>query len=313
MDKKLILGASFSHRHLKFLDIDPFSALKEYQKLNFPWIRLGCYWDEIEKEQGKFNFDVIEKLIKQAQILGLNIVLTIGMKAPRYPEYYFPQWLKGELKLHKTQKLGVGMKVLESAVTKYLTNTVKRLKKYSAIKVWQVENEPLDPSGPNSWRISAELLEKEVKRIKSLDSRPILVNLWGNELGIRKLYLTAERLADIIGLDVYFRVPVPFFWRFNRYIGPIDSDEKIKKIIKKSQKPVWLAELQGEPWEPNEIITTKKDPPSCLPKHIYQNYQRVKNWGLEGIILWGFEWWLARKIAGDDRWWKQALNLFKNR
>lgn len=317
MDKKPILGASFSHRHLLSLGIEPTVALDEYRKLNFPWIRLGCYWDEIEKKKGNFNFEIIENLISLSQKLKLKVILTVGMKAPRYPEYYLPKWLERKIKLKEGEMFDSCPRALTSHLENYLTVTVKRLKKYPAIKVWQVENEPLDPSGPHSWQISPRLLKKEIKIVRVLDpSRSILVNLWGNQLTLRNLYPKAVKLGNIVGLDIYFRVPKPFFWRFCHYSGPLDSDEKLRKIfkkIKKSGKSVWLTELQAEPWEPNELVTTKRNPPSCLPKHILQNYERVQNWGLDGALFWGFEWWLYRKIAGDKRYWEEVSKLLKNR
>jgi len=51
----MIIGASFSHPYLEYLKINPQNALKEFKKLGLRWIRLGCYWNEIEKTPGKFN------------------------------------------------------------------------------------------------------------------------------------------------------------------------------------------------------------------------------------------------------------------
>ena len=50
------LGASFSHPHLKYLELDPLKAIKEFKSLNLEWIRLGCYWSEMEKVKNKFDF-----------------------------------------------------------------------------------------------------------------------------------------------------------------------------------------------------------------------------------------------------------------
>lgn len=311
----MILGASFSHRHLLNLGIEPGTALVEYRKLNLTWIRLGCYWDEIERKEGKFEFQIIEKLIKDSQKLGLKIVLTVGMKAPRYPEYYFPKWLERKLRFKDGETIGDENKMLTSYLTRYIQTTIRKFKKYSAIKVWQVENEPLDPSGPHNWQISKNLLRKEVKIVRALDPfRPVLINLWGNELTLRGFYPTVAKLGDIVGLDIYFRCPRAFD-SDEKYVGPLDSDEKLGEIIKeikKSKKSVWLTELQAEPWEPDEIVTSKKNPPSCLPRHITQNYQRIKDWDLDGVFFWGFEWWLYRKIAGDKRYWKEVTKLLQN-
>jgi hypothetical protein len=87
---RIKVGAFFSHRYFEELGIDAILALKEFSSLGLKWIRLSCYWDEIEKEKDRYDFHKIETILKSCQSLGLNVVLTLGMKAPRYPEYYLP-------------------------------------------------------------------------------------------------------------------------------------------------------------------------------------------------------------------------------
>jgi len=302
MSKPKIIGTSFSYPHLISLGIDPLLAIQELKKLNLSWVRLGCYWKEVEKSEGKFDSELEEKLLDSAQKLGLKVVLTVGMKAPRWPEYYLPSWLKKKIKLPKEGIFSLGQDFLEKKLTKYLKITIDKFKKYSVIKVWQIENEPLDPSGPYGWRISEEFLKKEAELVRFLDPpRPLLINLWGNELTLRDFYPYVAQIADIVGFDIYFR-----------YFPPLDSEEKIKEIIKSIGKPVWITELQAEPWEPGEIVTKKKNPPSCLPQHISQNYRQVEKWGVEAVFFWGFEWWLYRKLNGDSRWWEEVVKLLQN-
>jgi len=57
------IGASFSHPHLQSLGFDPLKALQDYTTLPLPWIRLGCYWNEVEKSKNNYNFDCINELI----------------------------------------------------------------------------------------------------------------------------------------------------------------------------------------------------------------------------------------------------------
>lgn len=58
------------------------------------------------------------------------------MKAPRWPEYYFPSWV-----MDKTPE-GAREYVLQ-----FIKTVIEKFKKYLCISAWQVENEPLDPSG----------------------------------------------------------------------------------------------------------------------------------------------------------------------
>lgn len=305
------IGASFSQRHLRDQGLDPLKALKEFKGLGLKWIRLGCYWDEIEKNQSKFSFSQLDPLIDYCGKENINVVLTVGMKAPRYPEYYIPDWLREKLNLHRLSTITADNEILLDATLKYLTEIVWHFKNSSAIKVWQVENEPFDVSGENWWKISSGFLHNETDLVRKLDpKRKILVNVWGNELSKRKIYKKAIQLADIIGFDIYLRHPIFLFFNFfNRYIGPIDSKNTITRIIgeiRAEGKEVWLAELQMEPWEVGELMTKMDNPPSFLPKHFCGNLEYGKALGPSMLFLWGFEWWYYRKGIGDSRYWEEA-------
>ncbi len=305
------LGASFSHRHLQSLGYDPLTALKELASLGLKWIRLGCYWDEIEKEPGKFTFQALDPLIKFCTKEKINLVLTVGIKAPRYPEYYLPKWLAQQVHFRRLSTIDVTNKVLLSATSNFIKNTIEHFQGHPTIKVWQVENEPLDWSGEKWWKITPAFLKKEVILVKKLDpTRKILINLWGNELSKRELYKEALKLADIIGFDFYLRHPMFFFFNFfNRYIGPLDKAAKIKEILCEVTglgKEIWITELQAEPWEVAELHTKKDNPPSFLPKHFAGNLDYGKSLDPSVIFLWGFEWWYDRKQKGDLRYWQEA-------
>ncbi len=305
------IGASFSHRHLKWLGHNPLTAIKEFKVLGLKWIRLGCYWDETEKEPGKFSFQVLDPLIKFCEKEKINVILTVGMKAPRYPEYYLPNWLSKKLKLGKLSTIRSDNPLLLNTTLNFIAHTIDHFKNSKAIKIWQVENEPLDQAGKKWWRITPDFLKKEVDLVKQLDpNRKILINQWGNELSKRKLYKETIKLADIMGFDIYLKHPVFIFFNFfNSYIGPLDSKEKIIKItkeIKSKGKDFWLTELQAEPWEVGELSAKGDNPPSFMPNDLAKNFEYGKSLDPSVILLWGFEWWYDRKLKGDLRYWNEA-------
>lgn len=307
-------GASFSHRHLKFLGINPLQAIKDFNKLGLKWIRLGCYWDEIEKEPGTFVFKELDPLVKYCEINKINVVLTVGMKAPRWPEYYLPGHLLSQLEMGRLFTIKPENKILLKNTLSYLENCVLHFKTNKAIKVWQVENEPLDPSGEKWWRISKEFLEAEINLVRQIDSsRKIMVNVWGNEAGIMGTYLKVLKISDIIGLDIYLRhAVISPLAKLGIYLGPTDSQKTIFNVgeeIKRQGKDFWLAELQMEPWEPGTLNTPRKDPPSFLPKHFLENINYSKKLNPSVNLLWGFEFWYWRKLNGDERYWKEAEKI----
>ncbi len=210
--------------------------------------------------------------------------MTIGMKAPRWPEFYIPRWLN-----KKPDDASI-----EPTLFAFISKTVTHFKKQKHIRYWQVENEPLDPSGPHRWVISFDRLAKEVDLVRHVDaSRNIVINLWGNELTKRNLYPQAVRLADVIGIDLYPRVPGPMGYR-----GPLDSDDQLRHVIeyiKAVGKQWWISELQTEPWGLHK---------SCLPQHIIENTQWALQFAPDALWYWGYEYWYERHKKGDDAYWK---------
>jgi len=292
------LGASFSHRHFRYLGLDPIKALNEFMSFGFSWIRLGCYWDEIEEDQGKFTFDYLDQLIDICAKNNLNVVLTVGMKAPRWPEYYLPAWHSPTPK--------------SEFVLPFISSCISHYQDQPAIKVWQVENEPLDKSGPKKWSISLGQLSSEVNLVRQLDpARKILINLWGNQLFQHKNFTAATDLADIVGLNLYPKVPNR---AGNRYSGPKDSTVKIQHLcqqIKLKGKDVWITEIQSEPWETDLKLVNEAFPPSFLPQDLSSNLNYAKSLDPDLILLWGFEWWYSQKAIGRHDYWDQAIMATK--
>ena len=102
-------------------------------------------------------------------------------------------------------------------------------------------------------------------------------------------------MADIIGLDLYYKQFVTQIFGKNIYKGPSQSDSALRKLINSSTKPVWITELQAEPWEKDERGYLSKSPGSISPKQLQQNIERAKKLPVQEILLWGFEYWLWRK------------------
>ncbi len=299
----IILGASFSHRFFSYLHINPIQAIEAYKDLGFTWIRLGCYWDEIEKKEGTYDFHIIEEFLSYCDQHNIRVVLTVGMKAPRYPEYYIPSWLP-----QSSDDPGV-----QRACLSFIAETVTHLKHHSSINVWQVENEPRDPSGPQHTAISESFLKKEIEIVKRNDpERKIMVTFWGNDLLKRGYYRGIVDHVDIIGLDYYLRQPVKVLGSYYRFMGPRDTKKKINQTIsemKSRGKEMWIAELQAEPWEPTEIHTSKHNPPSCLPEHLLTNMVYAKGLHPDAVFLWGFEWCYECLLKGDTRYWNTLKQL----
>src|SRR3990167_1148280 len=87
------IGTTYSHKFAKYLQLDHQKSFNDIIALNFNIIRLCCYWDEIQPTKTSYDFSSIQWMLDVCEKHNQNVVLTIGMKAPRYPEFYIPSWV----------------------------------------------------------------------------------------------------------------------------------------------------------------------------------------------------------------------------
>jgi GH35 family endo-1,4-beta-xylanase len=293
MINKKSIGITFSHPHLEHLGLDVSDSLDKALSMNFSHLRIGAYWTEIEKEKNKFDFSKLEKIVKKCEKEKQPIILTVGVKAPRWPEFYWPEHIKEK---------NPNNKEAQEKIIVFIKKTIKKFKKYSCITHWQVENEPLDQSGPDNLSIPFEFLKREFDVVKKIDNRKIIINLWGNDLLNRDYLKKTEEIADIIGLDFY---PKQFVKKiigksfYKNYTGIHQSKNKLIKTLKESKKPIWITELQAEPWEENEKGYFSKNPESISPQKLIKNIKDIKQLPVKEILLWGFEYWLWKEKNGD--------------
>lgn len=285
-----LFGITFSPPHLRYLGIPPLSALETALTYHFSHIRLGAYWNEIEKEKGTYDFTELNAILTKCEATQQNVVMTVGVKAPRWPEYYYPSHIKvKDTKDTETQ----------DAILQFIKKTVNDLKRYSCITHWQLENEPLDPSGPLDVAIPEEFLKKEMAVLKTVDSRPVIVTLWGNDLKKRKLFPIVEKFADLVGVDLYYRQYQGQRFGHSVYRGPDHTDLYLSNLIASTKKPVWITELQAEPWEKNNEAYLTDFPKSMSPSTLEEHIKRALTLPVKKILLWGFEYWAYRAQKGD--------------
>lgn len=280
-------GFSLSKGQCDWLGVNPNDILNNLKNSKLRVVRLGLYWNEIEKEECIYDFKESEALINLASELGYEIILTLGVKAPRWPEFYTPKYLLDKYKNIQS----IPEDILTKRLLKFLEASVNKFRDERNITTWQVENEPLDASGPDQVSLSASILQQEIDLVRSLDSRKILVTIWGNDMKRRNTLKKAYALqnVDILGFDIYPKRP--FFFRFYKpSLTNKDILKMNKEIIDMGMTPI-LAELQAEPWE--EGFDYKLHPEkikSISLEQIERNINDYKNLGFETILLWGIEY-----------------------
>ncbi|NQU94859.1 MAG: beta-galactosidase [Candidatus Omnitrophica bacterium] len=291
-------------------------------------IRLGAYWSRIEEKKGRYDFKYLDWQISEAKKRNIPVILTVGMKAPRWPEYFIPERILEKIQLKSGQDVSKS-DYLRKETIEFVKKVVNRYRDESIICCWQVENEPFDKSGPDRFWIGPAFLKEEVGLVRSLDpeKRPIMINVatYPNKILHFLNEITrptdaaseATKLADILGLNIYPVVghkmqALKFYFRTSpeeriKYFAPIIQNAK------KEGKDVWVTELQAEPWEPGQVVHEgEEDPLTVSPSLMAEYLDEVLSLGIDTVLLWGAEYWLYRKERYGDTGWLDKVNAFKH-
>lgn len=267
-------------------------------ELEVKHLRIPAYWTEHEPEKGQYNFSDLDFMLREAEQRGADVILAIGQKLPRWPECHIPLWANQQLRKDRHREFLL-----------YLDKVVRRYKNNKTIRYWQIENEPFLPFG-ECQEYDRRFLDVEISRLRSLDSRPIVVT----DSGELSIWAPAYKRADIFGTTMYRTI-------WNKYIGsftyplPPGYFRMKTRLVQYiyGKKPIIVVELQAEPWggkmpedvplEMQERIMNRAE----FEEHIA--YERET--GFQEVYLWGAEWWwwLKEKHKKPEMW-NEAKNLF---
>ncbi len=269
-------------------------------------IRLIAYWDEIEKRRGEYAFGDLDWEMNEAARAQVPIVLTVGMRVPRWPECHIPAW---------AAELGVEER--EAALRAYLGVLIERYRNHSALAYWQLENEPFLRFGECPSR-GEDFFEQELTLLKSIDSsRPVIVTDSG-EFGA---WYRAVREGDIFGTTMYRRVYPPSVGRFTGIIDyPIGASyfrlrERVARFLAGEYKKLFVViELQAEPWAKKHLgELSYEEQMRIFPlEYFAETIQFARETGFSEYYLWGAEWWyLLREKGGDSHYWDMVIHLVR--
>jgi len=301
-------GITFSAKFSRQLGLDwqeNFEAI--LNELKPSKIRLIAYWDEVEKEEGDFDFSEMDWLIEKSKEKNIPVILTVGLKVPRWPECFEPEWVQSPISKLKTQNL-----------LNYFEKVVERYKDEPNLYAWQVENEPFLPFGECP-TIKEEVLKQEIELVHSLDSKHPVIITDSGEFG---LWYKAGRMGDIFGTTIYRNT-------YSRFFGPIFGNieypispaffrikEKITRfLINDYSKRFIVVELQAEPWSHIEIskISYEEQMKLFSLDYFADTIKYAQGTGFDEYYLWGAEWWYYLKEKhNDNRYWNYGKILFGN-
>lgn len=280
-------GVSFSVKQCRRFAIDTEPALDWLLKdAGFRRIRLMSYWNEHEKQPGKFDFAALDNQVKQVRDAGGVITMCLGARQPRWPEFHWPDWAWDSPKAER-----------DKALLNFVKVVVERYKDEPAIISWQLENEALLTSFGRRIEIDRKRLRQEFTLIKKLDpKRPVIMSTsasWG---------------IPIIG-------PIPDMSAFSYYLirarkGGYSTTYHaawIHRLRALLIRLIWrrrsfIHELQMEPWGPKDIweMTPEQQDESMGPAQIRKNFRSGLKTKLYPIDFWGGEWWYWRMHTLKD-------------
>lgn len=270
-------GVSFSLKQCRNFDVDAKKCLDWLLKNGWRRFRLMSYWDEHEVEQGKCDFSELDWQLDHVAKVGGVVTLCLGAKQPRWPEYHWPNWA---LKLTPEERT--------SALLSYLEQVIQHVKYRREIISYQLENEALLQGFGEKIQIDRRRLRAEFALVKKLDpSRPVIMstsNGWGVPL--------RKPIPHEVGFSLY-----TIMWQRGRYRKTIQKPwlHRIRAfyIRRVLRRPVFIHELQCEPWGPKAIweMSPAEQAKSMSSETIKANILAAKMIGVYPIDLWGAEWW----------------------
>lgn len=298
-------GISFNTLYAQELGLgwkNTYDAL--FEKLDIKKIRLAAHWDMVEPKEDEFNFIELDYQVQKAQDNGAEIIFAVGKRLPRWPECHIPDWA---LNLSKEEQ--------EARILKYIERLIYRYKDYTAITIWQVENEPFLGmfAKDHCFDFDTNFLQKEIDLVKSIDStRKVLLT----DSGELSFWTKPFRMGDMFGTTMYV-------YSWNSVIGQfrnpfLPSFYTVRQNILRlffGKKEVIIAELALEPWLNKPIIKERTDIQieRMSPKKFDTVIEFAKRTGIETQYLWGAEWWYYMDLQGDPWYMNRAIELFNDR
>lgn len=293
-------GITYSKKYAEELGLDYREAYIEIlNDLKPKYIRMPIYWNDIEKEEGVFNFDDYVFMIEEGEKRNVEFILSFGMRAPRWPECHIPEWINP-----------LDEQFLQEKTLSMLKNVVEKFKNYSSIAYFQVENEPLLNTFGVCPKADYNFLKEEIRLVKSLDERPIIISATG-ELS---LWSREIEISDVFGTTMYRVVHNPFLG-YIKYPYTEGFYRAKAKALNSDFNNIFIVELQAEPWMSLEEILNLNNQEHLKSFSVDQfraNLRFAANTGFKRTYLWGVEWWYFRnKIANDPSYWNLAKDIFK--
>lgn len=303
--KPLVIGTSFIPAYAESFGLDAKDTMDALiGDLGIRQFRLVSYWNQLEPEEGRYDFSLLDWQFQKAEASGSKVTLSLGLRQPRWPECHMPDWAKDMPESQWQPKLEA-----------FMAATVNRYKDSPALQSYQVENEFFLMGFGICTNHNRERLISEYNLVKKLDPHhKIIIARSNNGQG----WPIGEPTPDEFGISIYKRVwdakltkryleyPFPAW-----YYGSLAGWQKLM-----TGRDMMIHELQAEAWPPNHQSiqdTPLAEQNKSFNAQIFK--KRItygKDTGMREIYLWGSEYWYYRKEKlNDSSLWDVAKDEYR--
>lgn len=299
-----MVGFSFSDRAARAEGVDPAVGLRTLlRRLQPDLVRLPVYWDEVEPQQGVFDFSGVHSLLAEvANSPRTKVALVVGIRNLGYPEVYAPAWAGYSGSVPELMR--------SPAYLDYLGTVFAHYRSSRLLYAWQVENEPLDQTNSSLGLVAEpyDALSDVISDVRAADpAHPVVVTSYDSaSVALDKQAssrwswvwsrlpipqpaghpLPALTLGDALGLDVYVvtpSTPLSQAGTLERIAWKQQAVGYWSEVAAKEGKKLWITEMQGAPWLDVSGFTTAD---------LLASARAYAGFGEQVVLLWGVEWWL---------------------
>lgn len=297
------LGVSFIPDYAASLGVDPQDTMDALLGIGVKQFRLVSYWSDMEQTPGKYDFSQLDWQFKKAEAAHAKILLTLGLRQPRWPECHIPDWAAKE-----------PMSRWQPQLEQFMKAVVQRYQHSPSLQAYQLENEYFLKGFGNCTDFSRSRLVSEYNLVKKLDPHhKVIVGRSNNALG----FPVGQPQPDEFSISVYKRVwDANVTHRYFEYPQPawfyafLAGTQKIF-----NHKDMIVGELQAEAWPPNgqtiQNTSLAEQNKSFNAKRFKDRIEYGRATGMPQIYLWGAEYWYYRLVKlHDPSLWSVAKQAF---
>lgn len=321
-------GVTYSFEQANWYGLDPKKSYIELlDSIDFEWVRLPFFWDQMVDENGNLRLDDLEFAIEEAAKSDVKVVIALGLKTPYYPEYHLPDHIASQVKFG--ERININHPVADD-ILEVDKKVVQELSRYANIIFWQVENEPLI-GNVNKWKIEPSLIKAEVEVVRKTDpkNRPIILNhaavgfydtSWhdlmailkkGDVFAVNAFFKTKGTdilTAKIFGREIHILWPDHLVWPVHSWSVFSPNFNSIQNHVEKNGNTLWVLEMQAEPYI--KKLEEADDPLlTFMVQDIIAGDRFLRSFQAESIGLWGVHFWQHREKLGDPSWIETARSI----